>query len=761
MFCRNWFRALKAGYLKAFRLCIVLCIMLIASALCEGIVNESGSFYQFMFGYEAGSQYDNWITHVSEGIARPELNDYAPWDRQTNGFGSFVYPDSLQTLQWTTVSNHFILQQWTNVETALIQYGLPYDLVRFDDEDTGRQYFLLRERLNRDYDDNGTETPADDENGSYDLGWGLFVYNPQATCPIVITVPHPNDDYIGVPLAWKAFTQLNAQFMMISGAGREVMWTNQGTYTNSISQSDPSRNAAHPLHITYKMACNYIRALLLNQDSIIGREFSLQVHSYDTDLHLGYANCQVSAGYGQSCLNLPTRDLSQTQPDLINAAGYVIHPANTLGNNTEVLTNNFWAANYSLHPFYYYDGTHLQSVSNHIDLPGYSQNCQMLYTQSSWTNYDVYDPFFHIEMDELPDCYTQNDSTLAWFYGWESDSLAWNERTRYQKVLAFYQPWVDALETSLQPTFVMNDNHIPHVPVLANAVMVSNNVLRLSWQRLYEYDFSSWIILMQRKLYLGNGNYSIIDTLIFNRNNFSALADQATTQLDMFTVPQGYHYTIWMSAKDKSNRTSGVSNSLNIVTYALSPLVTNLSFDRALSDANHISIAWTPVPESTVISGYRIDRRFSEYTSWESLAVLGRNVDSYTDSVFTEPDSLSYEYGVTTLGASGQIYTPGTYCTGYFRCYPAAEMMSISNPPHGFVLLQWHPVTQTLGGFADLPDYYLITKSSAPDFSSPETLSFETLEVEYSDPAPILPIWQQKCFYKVTAMARAVSPGMR
>jgi hypothetical protein len=162
------------------------------------------------------------------------------------------------------------------------------------------------------------------------------------------------------------------------------------------------------------------------------------------------------------------------------------------------------------------------------------------------------------------------------------------------------------------------------------------------------------------------------------------------------------------------------------------------------------------VTENIILAGYRIERKYYQDTGWEVQAILSPASDSYTDSLFADMDYLIYNYRVTTLGASGQVYTTTTYCTAYFRNYPAPESISITHPSDGFILLQWQPVTQTLSEFSDTPDYYLITKSSSPDFSSSDTQSFEVLATEYNDPPPILPAWQQKCFYKVTAMALAI-----
>ena len=55
------------------------------------IIYESGNLIEFYSGIAPGSTYDNWVSHVTEGIAREDYNDYGPdWlDVQTNGFGNY------------------------------------------------------------------------------------------------------------------------------------------------------------------------------------------------------------------------------------------------------------------------------------------------------------------------------------------------------------------------------------------------------------------------------------------------------------------------------------------------------------------------------------------------------------------------------------------------------------------------------------------------------------------------------------------------
>lgn len=738
---------------------LLLIFIMLAGVILPVCLNsyehEVGSFRNFLMGSEPACQYDNWLTHISEGIANPGYNAYPPWDRQTNGFGAFTLPDSLLSWQWSRVDSFFINQQWEDVDNALVEYNINYRLIRLDDTDTGRSYYMLRENLAEYYDDNGTPDPADDEQGSFDLGWGLVVFNPEALSSTVIMVPHPNDDYIAIPLAWKAFTQFNARYLMINGAGREVCWDSIGVYNNSHAISDPSRFTGHPLHNTYKRACNEIRATLSSLGSIIPREFSMQTHSYDTNLHIGFANCQVSAGNGQSCPNLPIRDLSLSGNDLINNAGYVIHQPNSIGSHDAVLTNNFWAVNYAYHPFVYNDGENQVTISNNVDLPGYGANNQMLYSIDGWSNFDVYDPFFHIEMDELPDCYPQTSEALAWFYGYNSTTQTWDIPTRYNRALSYYQPWVNALQTSLIQTLIMNDYNNPRTPVITSSSLVAGSYVQLSWNRLYEYDFHTWKIAAERLQYLGNGNYTVVDTLFFDRNYLANLADQATTSTTIGLV-QGYHYRIRLAAMDKSNRISAYTPSVYFVTYLLNPFVSNLQFRKTMTDNDQIGISWNPIPPTTLIAGYRIERKYPSSVEWEAIATLPQSASSYIDSSFSNPDSLVYNYRVVTLGYSGQVYTPSTFCTGYFRAYPAPVISSIEYLTSSQIELNWTAVTQTLSGHTDTPDYYSIQKSAEPDFSGQEPQTAISVDTQHLDDYTPGSAWDQKAFYRIRAMANEV-----
>jgi hypothetical protein len=109
------------------------------------------------------------------------------------------------------------------------------------------------------YDDNGTADDYDDESGSFAYGWGLYISNPQATRPVIVTIPHPCDDFSTVPLGIESYKLWDAKYILFNGAGREVKWTNQAPFTNTKSLSDPTRVAAHPYNKAYQAFADDIR----------------------------------------------------------------------------------------------------------------------------------------------------------------------------------------------------------------------------------------------------------------------------------------------------------------------------------------------------------------------------------------------------------------------------------------------------------------------------------------------------------------------
>ena len=228
------------------KLSLIIIIFICLGSL-HSLVTENANLMNFFFGTESECQYDKWESHIVEGVARAGYNMYAPYDRQTQGFGQFTLPSEEQTIAWELAVDHFFAGEYENAQTTLTSNNIPYTVVKFIDGNV--IYYMLRENLNLSYhDDNGTTVTHDDEHGSFDLGWGIFVYKVTNTNPVLVSAPHPNDDFISPYLAVKNFKELNAQYLMINGSGREALWSGSGAYNNAKSLCDPTRRSELPFN---------------------------------------------------------------------------------------------------------------------------------------------------------------------------------------------------------------------------------------------------------------------------------------------------------------------------------------------------------------------------------------------------------------------------------------------------------------------------------------------------------------------------------
>ena len=429
---------------------VVLIILVFANI--SGFTIETGSLSNFIYGEEENCEYDNWLSHIAEGIAQTDYNLYAPWEAQTDDFGGFQVPESIELLQWEAIFLAFIDEDLNAVDALIDSFMFPYEVVDFLDTDTGRNYKILREDVDYSYfDDNGTPEIEDDESGAFAWGWGLYIYNPSAEFPIILSAPHPNDDFLTVPVAVECFQQWDAMFMFVSGAGREVEWTEAGSYANRKSLSDPTRNDEHPLIYSCQIATNMIRETWR-------RELSVQLHSYDWNRHEGYANCQASTV--NISPNLPLRDLSELHRDMINQADYLMVPENEYGIHDACYLNDYYAVYYSNYPFYYVGEDTTIIVNNEIDLTGWGGDFRTIAIEN-WNSFDVYDPFFHMEMDELPNEFLQQTPQYHEFYGYDPELGSWNISERYTNVLGWYCRWVEDLESVIPAVIELDDGLVP------------------------------------------------------------------------------------------------------------------------------------------------------------------------------------------------------------------------------------------------------------------------------------------------------------
>jgi len=632
---------------------ILTALLLIYVILLPSMVVETASLKGFIYGHEPACEYDNWISHLAEKITLPGYNVYSPWDVQTTGFGDFNIPTATELSNWGLVIDAFVAQDWTMVDDLLVMFTFPYEMVQFNDTDSNRTYYMLREMPNNSVDDNGTLDPYDDEIGAFEWGWGLYIYNPSGDARTIITVPHPCDDFIAPTLSYEAFNMWNATYLMITGAGREVKWTNVAPYTNSKSLSDPTRTNNHPFYPAYTKFCNKIRT------DTGKKEFSVQIHSYDWTLHQGFANIQISAGNNRNCPNLPIRDLSRLKLDLINQGNYLMIPANTIGSNRDVYLNDYYTVQNSVHPFTYTNADTTFDVNNYLDLPAYSQNVQMNYTLAGWNDYDVFEPFFHAEISELPNCYALNDNNNKWFYGWNATTQRWDMDNLFAHAVQYYSIWMEDMHEVMSAAFTMNDNMAPTNPSNLVAFNQSYDYATLRWQKADDFDFDTYEILYATEP-IGLANYSI-----FSRANDAYLASPYCEQINVTGLSNGTNYYFKIRAKDKNGNYSDLSNQVQILT---SPAkITNF---KGIGKDNQVLVVWNVTNQQDNL-GFKLYRSVDggEYQLQDSYfsnvnLMSGNSNYQWVDNGVT--NGLTYTYKVASVNTS-QLEFPNQVTA---TCYP-------------------------------------------------------------------------------------------
>ena len=610
-------------------------IFLVMITSLFSIIEETESLKNFIYGDAPTCEYDNWMSHITEGIADPGYNLYAPWDVQTEGFGNYVIPSEDDLITWGLIIDEFLLGNLDEAQDIIDATLYPYEVILFNDTDTDKTLYMLREIPNDSYyDDNQTDDPGDDEFGAFDYGWGLYIYYPDGEYPHIITAPHPNDDYITTPTALKAFNEISSKFLLISGCGREVVWTNVGNYDNSKSLCDPSRREDHVFNVSYQKFCDLIRAEF-------GRhEFSLQIHSYDWGTrHWGYPNLQISGGYNVGSPDLPIRDHSSLGMDFINVSGPVIHPANSVGLHDPVYLNDFYGFHSSEYDFNFSNADTTFAVNTNIDLWGYGSNRQIVYTNSGLNHYDNIERFLHLEMDELPNVYPQTTNNYYWFNGWDPATQTWDMEHRFDYPIAYYSPWIEALAEVLPTIFQMNDNEIPAAPSFLEVVSECASYIKIQWTPGDCFDMDTYNILYSTQP-ISAGGYSVLD-----KNNYEKLSCLSQHSYTLGGLSPGDEYYFAIKILDKNGNESELSNE---VMGTAGPAVINglISYGRD----EYINLEWE-VSAADVYSGLNIYRKvegsdFELLDSWLVNPILAG----------VSGDNVPYYY-IDNDVENGQIYT--------------------------------------------------------------------------------------------------------
>ncbi len=508
-------------------------------------VQETGSFRSFILGEEPAAAYDNWVSRVVEGLAEEGgYNDYIPeeLDPQRVGFGEFEYieeedADSVRRI-WRDLFEAIWLNRPMNAEMIIQQAGINYEVVYFNDTETGHTFRMLRECLDSTYVDTGFYAgPEDDVVGGFHHGWGLFVFNPEAALPQVqIQMVHPNDDYISVPIGVDLFLRADMGTMSINGAGREVAWSG-GTYNNGRSISDPSRNANLPLQFFAEFFIDTVRAQGF-------QDLSFQVHSYDTESHLGHCPMQASPGTSDGFPNRPLRDLSSSALDIINFMPMVAVPQDhVVERQPEVLVNEYIAVWHGNNIFHRESG--LQIPTN-VDLPGYGDNHQMIYAYESRHSREAFDSFLHIEFDELPDAIEEAEVTELEFYQGTLPPTEDNWSLMYE----FYETGISALVDFFHDLNENPDTTPP--PDIENFTVnyISDDFVDLSWSTTDDPNFNGYEIYYDTTLVIG------LESPIWSRAEDPMMVGMLTNRTRINNLIFNRDYGFRIRAVDLENNSS-------------------------------------------------------------------------------------------------------------------------------------------------------------------------------------------------------------
>ncbi len=457
------------------------------------IIHESGDLREFFGGNAPGSAYDNWVSHVPEGIASDGYNDYGPFwmDIQSNGFGSHrLLPEGSPTLDyWKQIFYPFISGDTTLVDSLLTDSleSFHYELVIFQDTSLTRSYHILREKLDTSFIDlNQPTIPEDDVLGSFINGWGLFIIQPGASREqVLIQVPHPCDDFIAPYIAMDLYLELDAFGFMINGAGREVAWNEVGSYSNNKSLSDPSRNE----HTVFQKFQESITEPLIGENPHWPLVFAM--HSFDNESHSTRKSVIIAAGAQNQLTNKPIRDIANDHFDIVNFTAEYPISADQFGNPDPLHITEYYEVYYD-DEMVYDNGTEEFSIVKATELRGPSNGIQMVDLQSQINGGSVYEPWVHVEMDEKPMLFDSSNISDETVY---SEGLYPTGIHNFSIIREYYHPFIQSVESYINHWETYLDITPPDsIPFLMAYNSAGNDLVYLIWTPVEDTNFKSYEI---------------------------------------------------------------------------------------------------------------------------------------------------------------------------------------------------------------------------------------------------------------------------
>ena len=645
---------------KLFLLTFILILPL--SQLSAQILSEQGTLQGFLLGEAPACSYDNYVSHIVEGLADPGYNDYNPLDPQSDGFGECVVlseDDAELLATFKELFGHCVRGDFAEAEslrlTELADY--PYRLVHLTDPSDSREYFLFREELDSSYvDENELPEPDDDEVGSFNFGWGLYVFATVASNPqVVVEMPHPCDDYLSPSIGYDHFNTVGAGALFIAGAGREARWTGQGGYDNNKSLSDPTRNSHHLFQMAHEAFVDFYLDEVVTLSPL-----TIQVHSYDTDGR-NHPSVIIAPRRYDRDYNLPLFDWSGIIGGIIDRTSIPVHSAGVIGNPEAVPIEDFYASNSSPRLVVLDDSLQAHEISPPNELLGYSGNLQCNYRSDEFSPCTDQEWICHLEYDELPDCLS--DTTEAQFYAEPGFPVTWRNFT---PIVDFYHPVAANLSASFAEIAVYPVTLPPFPPVDLTMHDYDIDWVHLGWERAADPFFVSY------RLYYDS--VSPVDTLsnYWDSSDYSSLCHQYTSELLIEDLVPGELIYFRLAAINGSGQLSSLSNQITVALEDnLPPVITVIGSggDPWLwwqADSGNVEATLT---DNVSVDGsalqYRRDwNQNGDYDDWgEEWSTLAEQPDSswiaatYSFGFAQTPDGGCFELRVRDTNLADWVYS--------------------------------------------------------------------------------------------------------
>ncbi len=601
----------------------IICTAFSLCLLNGQLIQESGSLMEFIGGEAPQLAYDNYISHVSEGIAAPGYNDYGPdWlDTQTNGFGDYnlIEVNSPTLDYWRLIFDNLLEQNIQTVNSMLEDSSdsFYYEFVEFTDTVYNRVYYLLREQLDSSFIDSNVSGIFDDDViGSFQNGWGLFIFNPGASrSNLLIEVPHPCDDFIAPYLATELFLQCDGMALMIAGAGREVKWSGSGSYNNNKSRSDPSRNANTVFQVFHEALSDSLK----NQGP--HSPLVLHTHSFDNS-HTGANSIILSAGALQPYANKPIRDITADHYDFVNFTTEFPIDENLFGLHLPVCVVDYYQVHYS-GEFHYYGSENVYEISHSDELLGPWNGVQMVYLHQSYNSRDVYEPWVQVELDEKPELFDQLDMPLEDLYSGPYPTSYHN----YALLLQYYQPFVNAVNAYLTNWETVPDTTAPAdiEPLYPSELGIE--YVKLHWNPVDDTNFKTYRILIEP-------DSSEDGITIWDRGVFSGLADMRRSSVTINNLEVNTDYSFRILAEDYFDNVSDTSApAYNYIPGHAPPVVITDFEDDSLTLSSYPGQDFQPDAwslDTNITSNHSLVSLKLTGNTWKLLSITPPEIDSST-----------------------------------------------------------------------------------------------------------------------------------